>query len=589
MAFDGLVISNLVSELKNKLVGGRIMKISQPEKDELILTIKNYNQYKLFISADAGLPLIYLTSESKLSPLNAPNFCMLLRKHLSSARILEISQPSLERIIQIKIEHLNELGDVCIKYLIVEIMGKHSNIIFCNEDLTIVDSIKHVSGFVSSVREVLPGRTYFIPNTENKLNPLSTNQAEFNEHIFAKAMPINKAIYSTYTGISPLVANELCHRAGIDADIPANTLLEFSVGLYNEFEKLFKEVAEENFHPNIIFKGDMPVEFSSTFLSCYIGSSDPSISSTVFESVSVLLEEYYSTKNKLSVLKQKSTDLRKVINNALERTAKKYDLQHRQLTDTEKREKFKIYGELLTTYGYSAEPGADKITVLNYYTNEDITIPLDPTLTALENAKLYFEKYSRLKRTFEAQSKLIVETEEELRHLESISAAMDIAVKEEDLTAIRQELMEFGYVKARGFDLNAKKKQEKKQGVTSKPFHYISSDGYHIYVGKNNFQNDELTFKFATGNDWWFHAKGMAGSHVIVKSNGEELPDRVFEEAGSLAAYYSKGRDAEKVEIDYVEKKHVKKPGSSKPGFVVYYTNYSLMAIPDISKLTLIP
>ena len=247
------------------------------------------------------------------------------------------------------------------------------------------------------------------------------------------------------------------------------------------------------------------------------------------------------------------------------------------MQDTEKREKYKIYGELLTAFGYGVEPGSKSVIVNNYYTNEDVEIPLDPQLSAIENAKKYYDKYNKLKRTYEALSTLTIQVKEEIDHLESVSNALDIALKEEDLIQIKEELMETGYIKRKG--------SSKKQRFTSKPFHYISSDGYHMYVGKNNLQNEELTFKFATGNDWWFHAKGVPGSHVIVKSEGEEMPDRTFEEAGKLAAYYSKLRGQEKVEIDYIQKKQVKKPSGGKPGFVVYYTNYSLMIDSDISGI----
>lgn len=259
---------------------------------------------------------------------------------------------------------------------------------------------------------------------------------------------------------------------------------------------------------------------------------------------------------------------------ALERDIKKYDLQLAQMKDTEKREKYRIYGELLNTYGYSAKPGDKSLTAVNYYTNEPVTIPLDPTLSATENAKKYFDKYGKLKRTYEALSELTTQVKEEIDHLETISTALDIALKEEDLVEIKEELTQSGYIRRKGGTKKAK--------ITSKPFHYLSSDGFHIYVGKNNFQNDELTFKFATGNDWWFHAKKMAGSHVVVKSKDGELPDHIFEIAGQLAAYYSKGRTAPKVEIDYIQKKQVKKPAGAKPGFVVYYTNYSLMAEPSL-------
>lgn len=578
MAFDGIVIANMVKEMQSRLVGGRINKIAQPEHDALLLTIKGTaGQERLFISASASLPLIYLTPNNKTSPMVAPNFCMLLRKHLNSARILSISQPGLERIIQIEIEHLNELGDVCTKYLIVEIMGKHSNIIFCDNDFKIIDSIKHISGLVSSVREVLPGRDYFIPQTQNKYNPLTITKEEFFQEILTRPLPLNKAIYMTLTGFSPLMANELCVRASLDGGMPTEALSEMEqLHLYQNFIRLMEDIKTGNFLPNIIYKNNEPLEFSAFTLTCY-----ENMEIRTYNSISEVLENYYAMKDKITRIHQKSSDLRRVVSNALDRSRKKYDLQMKQLKDTKKREKFKIYGELLQTYGYEAKEGDKSLTCINYYTNEEITIPLDETLSPLENSKKYFDRYGKLKRTFEALSTQTKETEEEITHLESISSSLDIALEEEDLVQLKEELIEYGYIRRKG----VAGKKNKKQKVTSKPFHYISSDGYHIYVGKNNFQNDELTFKFANGGDWWFHAKGMAGSHVVVKTNGDTLPDRTFEEAGRLAGFYSKGNNQDKVEIDYTEKKNVKKPGGAKPGFVVYYTNYSLMIAPDITGI----
>lgn len=579
MALDGLVISNVVNELRTKLIGGRINKIAQPEKDELVITIKAYDQYRLFISASAGLPLIYLTGENKPSPLTAPNFCMLLRKHLNSARIVDISQPSLERIVDIKIEHLNEMGDLCTKHLMIELMGKHSNIIFVDEDMTIIDSIKRVSGFISSVREVLPGRPYFIPETQEKLNPLTLLEEDYNTKIAVKPLPIVKALYTSLTGFSPLLANEVCFLASLDSNQPINTLNDIEqVHLYRTLQRLIDRIKEAEYTPNIIYKEKEPIEFSSFLLKLYEGNEIKE-----YSSISKVLEDYYALKNTITRIRQKSTDLRKIVHNAIERNSKKYDLQLKQLKDTDKRDKYKVYGELITTYGYNLEPGSKKLTCLNYYTNEEITIPLDETLSPMDNAKRYFEKYNKLKRTYEALTVHIAETKSELDHLASIQTSLDIALMEEDLVELKEELIEYGYMKRKSAP---GRKGNKKEKVTSKPFHYISSDGFHMYVGKNNFQNDELTFQFAVGNDWWFHVKNMPGSHVIVKTNGAELPDRTYEEAARLAAYYSSGKDAAKVEIDYTEKKNVKKPSGGKPGFVVYYTNYSMMASPDISDIT---
>ena len=574
MAFDGITIANITKELRNTLLGGRIYKIAQPESDELLLTIKNNGaQYRLMLSADASLPLVYLTDANKPSPMTAPGFCMLLRKHLQNARIVDISQPGLERIIHLYLEHLNELGDLCRKKLIVEIMGKHSNIIFCDDQDKIIDSIKHISGMVSSVREVLPGRDYFIPKTQDKCDPLQISYVNFQEHMHQKPMTVYKAIYTSYTGFSPVMAQEVCYRAGVDGDMPAN-VLEDSVlqALYDALSDMMTQVASGAFTPTIYYDEKTPVEFAALPLTLY----NDKIAKT-YDSVSLLLEQYYAERSTVTRIRQKSVDLRKIVQTALERNVKKYDLQIKQIQDTDKREKYKVYGELLNTYGYNVEPGAKSMEALNYYTNEMITIPLDDTLTPQENAKKYFDKYGKLKRTYEALSELTVQVKEEIEHLESILNALDIAMQEEDLVQIKEELIESGYIRRKG--------GTKKVKITSKPFHYISSDGFHMYVGKNNYQNDELTFKLATGNDWWFHAKKIPGSHVIVKTEGKELPDRTFEEAARLAAYYSKGREQEKVEIDYLQKRNVKKPNGAKPGFVVYYTNYSMAIDSDISGI----
>ena len=276
-----------------------------------------------------------------------------------------------------------------------------------------------------------------------------------------------------------------------------------------------REIKKADYSPNIIFKGKEPIDFSSILLTQF---SDYNIET--YDSVSAVLEKFYATRNVYNRIRQKSVDLRKIVTTALERNRKKFQLQERQLKDTEKREKYKVYGELIHTYGYGLTEGAKKLDALNYYTNEMITIPLDPDLTPMENAEKYFQKYNKLKRTYEALTELIEETKTEIAHLESIMTSLDIALTEDDLVQIKEELTEYGYIR--------RKRSDKKPKIKSKPFHYLSSDGYHIYVGKNNYQNDELTFKFATGNDWWFHAKGMPGSHVIVKSNNEELPDRVL-------------------------------------------------------------
>ena len=578
MAFDGITIRALVMELQNALKETRISKIAQPEPDALLLTLKGKNgQHRLYLSASASLPLVYLTEKNRTAPLTAPNFCMLLRKHVSNGKILSVSQPGLERIIRFEIEHYDELGDLQKKYLIVELMGKHSNIIFCDEGNRILDSIKHISASTSSVREVLPGRTWFIPNTQEKADPLLTGEQEFFSTVFSRPMPLSKAIYSSYTGLSPVMAEELCFRCSFESDQSAVSFDDsHRHHLFHTFMNMMDEVREGQFRPNIIFgENSSPVEFAVLELSMY-----RDLPHKDFESISQVLERYYAMKDTVTRIRQKSSDLRRITSTALDRTAKKLDLQTRQMKDTEKKEKYRLYGELLHTYGYEIEEGASQAVVTDYYTNEPVTIPLDQTLSASENAKRYFDRYSKLKRTGEALTGLIEETRQDLEQLESIQTFLDMALNENDLVQVKEELTQAGYIRRKG--------NTKRVRIVSRPYHYRTKDGYDIYAGKNNFQNDELTFQAASGNDWWFHAKGAPGSHVIVKGKGEELPDHVFEDAARVAAYYSKNRSAGKVEIDYIQRKHVKKPNGAKPGFVVYYTNYSMVIDTDLSGLELI-
>ncbi len=580
MALDGITIHALVHEFNEQLLNGKINKISQPEREELLITINTPDGNKrLLISANASLPFMYITDENKPAPAQAPGFCMLLRKHIGAGRIIEISQIGLERAVRFKIQHLNEMGDITFKYLYVEIMGKHSNIIFCNEENMILDSIKHVPSSVSSVREVLPGRDYFIPTQEGKINPLEATDDYIKNTVLKRSDSIYKAIMSSFIGISPTIANEICYRAGIDSDASCASLFdEHKDRFCKEFDNLISDVKNNNYHYSIIINPvkDEPVEYGPIEFKMYQDMTIKPI-----DSISKVLVEFYAKRNRYTNIRQKSSDLRKIISNHIERSSKKLDLQLKQLKDTEKRDKYKVYGELLHTYGYSAQPNDKSITVINYYDNNELTIPLDPDLSASENAKKYFDKYAKLKRTAEALDTYIAQSEQELELLKTIETALNIAETESDLADIRRELVDYGFIKKH----NTGKKEKVKK---SKPLHFIDDNGFDIYVGKNNYQNDELTFKFATGNDWWFHTKKIHGSHVIVKTNGKELPDSSYEYAAELAAYYSSGRDSDKVEIDYLQKKNVKKPASAVAGFVVYYTNYSMVVSPTLEHVKLV-
>lgn len=577
MAFDGVVIADIVNDMKTRLVGGRIYKIYQPETDEINLVVKNLKTtFRLMLNASAMLPLVYFLEENKVNPAQAPNFCMLLRKHIGNARIVSVSQPGLERIIMIELEHLDEMGDLCRKKLIIELMGKYSNIIFIDDKDVIIDSIKRIGAHISSVREVLPGYDYVLPPNE-KYDPMLLTKEVFCQGILGKPISIEKALYSSITGFSKLVADEICYEAGVDGDFSTDSLADVNKeALWNVFSEVRRRIEEGNYSPVIVYKQEEPIAFSAIPLRMY---DDMTVQS--FDDISELLREYYAKKDTYSRMHQKSTDLRKVLASAVERTSKKYDIQRKQLKDTDKRDKFRIYGELLQTYGYEVAEGDTKITVINYYDGKELTIPLDPTLTAVENANRYFNKYNKLKRTYEASLKLVEESKQTLEQLLTLQHSMEMATTEADLAEIREEMVLAGLMKAKPMKRSGVKKEE------SRPLHYISSDGFHMYVGKNNLQNDRLTFKFANAKDLWFHAKQMPGSHVIVKLEGaEDVPDATYEEAARLAAYYSSGKTSPKVEIDYTRRGNLKKPPQANPGYVIYHTNYSMVALPDIRGIT---
>ena len=571
MAFDGITTACLRKEFSDRLTGARIYKIAQTDRDELVLTLKpaaerGGGQCRLYLSADASLPLCYFTAKSRQAPLQAPSFCMLLRKHLQNGRILSVTQPGLERVLREQI----------------------------------VDSIKHISSLVSSVREVLPGRPYFVPDTRSKKNPFEETAEGFDALMRSQQIPPARLLLSAYTGLSTQMAEELCHRAAISNDRSASSMTDTDrASLWREFSALMRDTAEGTFAPSIYYKKEdggrrgAPAGYAAVSMRIFTDFA-ARFEEVRFDSMSELLETFYDQKNEVTRIRQKSVDLRHVVQTILERDIHKYDLQLKQIRDTEKRDKYRIYGELLNAYAYSIPEGAKSCEVDNYYTGEKIRIPLDPMLTPTQNAKKYFDRYTKLKRTYEALTTLTEEVKSEIDHLESIRTSLDLATGEGDLAQIRQELEDSGLVrrhagggkKRPGFDKSGKKGRARTP--VGKPLHYISSDGYDIYVGKNNTQNDQLTFHFAEPGDIWMHANDMPGSHVILRSGGrsmDEIPDRAFEEAASLAAWYSAGRQQGKVEIDYLLRRNVKKPGGAKPGFVVYYTNYSILARADISGL----
>ena len=595
MAFDGLFLSALVSEFKTTISGGKISKIVQSEKDEIQLTIKKEKQqFFLHLSANPSIPLVYLSDKGKTAPLTAPNFCMALRKHIGNGLIQDITQASrnlteqgLERVLLLHISHRDELGDIGIKYLSIEIMGKYSNIILLKEDFTILDAIKRISSVQSSVREVLPGRKYFIPDQFKKENLLCFPLESLQAFLENKKNPnterdsgmenLSELLFQSFSGLSPLSAREVSLDAGlpIDKDMDSLSASDFE-SLSDAIRRLRLRISEGDFSPQILYENEKAFDFSALPVQQYKGN--PAFHAEDFRSPSELLSQYYGGKEKEDRVRQKSADLKKQCSTLLERVSKKLSLQEKQLKDTEKKERFRIFGELLTTYGYSLKGGEKELICENYYNGQEEHIPLEESLSPIENAKKYFDKYDKAKRTERNLSTQVKESKNTLEHLQSIVNSLATAENAEDLDDIRREMGEYGYMKP----ISPKKKKERKEDKSS-PRIFRSSDGYLLYVGKNNYQNEEVSFQIAEGRDFWFHVKGSAGSHVIAKTEGkslEELPDRLFEEAAELAAYFSSEKESAKVEVDYTERKNLKKVVGGAPSFVNYHQNYSILVTP---------
>ena len=578
MALDGIVISNIVSELNHALLGGRIDKIYQPEKDELLLSIRSQKDaYKLFLTANSTYPRIHFTTRVKNSSQTPPMFCMLLRKHLSSGRIISITQPHYDRIVEIEIEAMNELGDRENKKLIIEMMGRHSNIILTKADGTIIDSIKHVSSAQSSMREVLPGRPYFYPNNQVKLNPSKLELESFMTHMMDQDLPVFKALYTVYAGISPLLGHALCHETTIDSNTFVKNLDPHTLHqLFTTFSNFMDKVNAKAYEPTLFVDYDEhPLEFYSFPLPTEYTHSK------TYATLSELLEFYYYEQSSKSVVTQKTADIKKMILTFIERNVRKKAIQEKAIQESQHAEIYKIYGELLTAYSFSVSEGAECFTTQNYYSEnyESITIPLDPKLNAIENAQKYFKQYNKAKRTLSAAHEQLLSIEEDLHYLQSVLVSLDFLQTQEDIDGLRRELVDMGYLKKR------KQIKSKPQKHILPYMQFTSSDGHTIYVGKNNYQNDELTMKFAKITDLWLHIKDGPGSHVIIKLTPGEMPsDATLTEAAMLAAYYSKGKQSSNVAIDYTFRKNVKKIPNAKPGMVIY-TNFKTIYVTPEEKL----
>ena len=580
MPYDGSVVYSIVSELRQRILSGKVDKVYQPEKDEIILSIRTYGEtHKLLLSSSPVYPRVHLTRESKANPQTPPAFCMLLRKHLTGGRIIDIKQPNYERIVEIEFECIDELGYSNKKSVIVEIMGRHSNIIFIDKESNkVIDSIKRVSFEVSSVREILPGKLYELPPAGDRRSPLEETKNGFIQEMDSITTPTKaeKYLMKVYNGISPAAAREVCQIAGILQD---SDILELDPkkreNYYDAFLSFFNNLTEDRLKPNMVFDNDRPLDFYCFELMQY---ADFEVKH--FDTMSIACESFYGQKDRKDRLKQKTGDLNKIINSRLDRCFKKLEILQNELAEANTLEKYKIYGDLITSNLHAMDKGEEKVRLVNYYSEdcEEIDIPLDNMLTPVQNAQRYYKHYNKAKNAQILIKTQLEDNRNEILYLETQLDNLDKCTEEAEINEIRTELAEQGYIRS-------KVTKASKHIKPSKPMHFVSSDGIDIFVGKNNVQNDFLTLKLSSSNDTWLHTKNTPGSHVIIKNSGAQIPTATLDEAANLAAYYSKGKSSSNVPVDYTPRKNVKKPSGAKPGMVIYENYKTVYITPDEEKI----
>ncbi len=560
MSFDGLFTRAMAGELASRLEGGRITKIYQPVNNEIVLLVRAKGEnHRLLVSAHPNYARVQITKETAENPAEPPMFCMVLRKHLEGAVIEKISQAGIDRIIIIEAKGRNELGDLSYKRLIVEIMGKHSNIILVDKEKgTIIDSIKHVSPAVNRYRAVLPGHEYIPPPPQDKMDPFLAGEEDVLRKIDFNSGKLDKQLVANFSGISPLFAKEVLHQAGI-----ANRIT-----LPKTFLKLVDKVRSGNYEPALT-KSENKEAFYLFPLGHLQGETQ------TFSSLSDLLDRFYFGKADRDRVKQMARDLEKFILNEKAKNEKKMEKLRQTLKEAENSDYFRLCGELLTANLFRVKKGMKEITVENYYDDSGatITIPLDPQKGPAENSQWYFSKYQKAKNALVAVKEQMEKTAEEITYFETLQQQIESA-SPEDIEEIREELIEGGYLRERQRKNNKRRKPEK-----PKLERYVSSDGTEILVGKNNKQNDFLTNKLAAKDDWWLHVKDIPGSHVVIRS--KDPSPQTIKEAAVLAAYYSKARDSSSVPVDYTRIRYVKKPAGAKPGFVIYERQQTVYVTPD--------
>lgn len=585
MSYDGIVTRAVVDELKSSLIGGRIDKIYQPEKDEISIQIYNKGiNHRLLISASSNNPRLYLTNHSKKNPDSPPVFCMLLRKHLSSGILLNIEQYNMDRIVAFDVSAIDELGLPTERRLIVEIMGKYSNIILIDKSSgKIMDSIKRVREDMSRVRQILPGFNYDHPPAQNKKNPLITNDEEFMELFNREKEGIHlyKFFYFNYTGLSPLISKEICFRAKLDIDRPIASISELEKEeLYNSFEEIMSQIRNSEYNPLCIYNNMNELMAFYCIDLHQFGQNNKTFSPTI----SNVLDNAFNRKDIDDRINQKSQSMRKTIQGRLDRTINKLAKQKEELIESRDREKYKIYADLLSANLHLIPKGAKEIELDNFYDENlaKLEIPLDYKVSSIINAQRYYKRYSKLKTAENLLIKQLPETEDEIFYLQNVLVSIDNSYEVEELDEIKEELIKEGYLKDNSKN---KKKRKNKEEKLSAPYKYTSRDGFTILVGKNNRQNEQLTLKTAHREDIWLHVQNMPGSHVIIKKENKDIPDSTLEDAAILAAYYSKGKNSKNLPVDYTERKNVRKQAGSKPGMVIYDNYKTIRVNPDIESI----
>ena len=576
MAFDGVAAAGVAYELNALLTDGRVDKITQPEFDEINIIIRSKGEnHRLTASASSSSPGIHLTEVQKGNPIKAPMFCMLLRKYLNGGRVVAVTQPDFERVIEIHIESKDEMGDSSVKRLIIEIMGRHSNIVLVSAEDKVLGSIKHVDFSVSAVRQLLPGMMYEYPPSQGKLNPLKTDRDEIFGMLCRADLPADKFILDSFTGIGPLTAREAAYctfgdTSRLTAAMTDSEKQRFADNIYGMFSKIKVGM----FSPCLIYDNGRLRDFSAVAITQYgEGASVPC------ESVNTAIDRYFAGKDKKERMQQKTAHLNKFIDNNIHRCEKKLALQQQKLNDCKNKDKYKIYGDLITANMYRIEDKAHELEAENYYDgNRLIKIPLKPELSPSKNAQRYYTMYQKCKTAEVMTAKQMELASRELSYLESVSEELARAENEADISEIREELASEGY----GVNKKQGKKAAKRTAV-SKPLQFELSDGFIMYIGKNNIQNDELTLKTAARSDLWFHTKNIHGCHGIIKTDGKTPSDDVIVEAAKLAAYYSKAKNSANVPVDYTAVKNVKKPRGAKPGMVIY-DNYNTVNVKPENK-----